>query len=179
MAAFAADPAPAGQEPGLRPVDRALMRGWVATHPDWPPPPLAAEARARLQPGRPLPPGIEARPLPPALTVRLTYFPGYRYLAAGADLLLVAARTGLVASILPDAFLPQPEEAASEGKGPPPPVAGATVPEDGGHAPALAGAEASPGPLPPPASIARPAAMSPAPGDPPLPSGPAPESPSP
>lgn len=90
--------------PGLRPLDRTLVRGWLEANPDWSPPAPPPGQRSRLAEGKPLPPGIAARPLPPGLASTLPYFPGYRYAAAGPDLVLVESATGLVASLLPGAL---------------------------------------------------------------------------
>ncbi|MFC7477837.1 hypothetical protein ACFQS7_26035 [Dankookia sp. GCM10030260] len=84
----------------MRPLDRDLVRTWLAANPDWRPP----GAALTLAVGRPLPPGVPHQPLPPGLAVLLPYFPGYRYAAAGPDLVLYATATGLIASLLPGAL---------------------------------------------------------------------------
>ena len=85
--------------PALRPVDRELVQGWLAANPEWRP---GGKAQP-LAEGRPLPPGPR-QALPPGLAVLLPYFPGYRYAAAGSDLVLYAAGTEVVASILAGAL---------------------------------------------------------------------------
>ena len=89
-----------GDGPSLRPLDRELVRGWMAANPDWQPPGPAPPVAA----GKPLPAGVSRQPLPPGLAVLLPYFPGYRYAAAGPDLVLYAAGTEQVASLLPGAL---------------------------------------------------------------------------
>jgi hypothetical protein len=54
--------------------------------------------------GRAIPAGLPRQPLPPELAVLLPYFPGYRYAAVGPDLVLYAAGTEVVASLLPGAL---------------------------------------------------------------------------
>jgi len=60
--------------------------------------------RNRLAQGKPLPPGIARRAVPPGLLVRLPAYPGYSYSIVGNDLVLIAVATGVVASILSGAF---------------------------------------------------------------------------
>jgi hypothetical protein len=61
--------------------------------------------RNRLAQGKPLPPGIARRSVPPDLLGRLPARPGYSYAYVGASLVLIEAATGLVASLLTDALL--------------------------------------------------------------------------
>jgi len=93
-------PSRRGAGPELRPVDRELVRAWLAANPDWSPPGRAAPQAE----GQPLPGGVSRQPLPPGLAVLLPYFPGYRYAAAGPDLVLYAAEGEKVASLLPGAL---------------------------------------------------------------------------
>ncbi|MCB4822639.1 anti-virulence regulator CigR family protein [Roseicella aerolata] len=89
-----------GDGPSLRPVDREQVRGWLVANPDWRAPGLPPGQQRRLAQGKPLPPGIARQALPPGLAATLPYFPGYHYVAVGPDLVLVAAATGIVASLL-------------------------------------------------------------------------------
>jgi hypothetical protein len=61
--------------------------------------------RNRLAQGKPLPPGIARRAVPPDLLVLLPRRPGYEYVMVGTSLVLVAVATGVVASVLADALL--------------------------------------------------------------------------
>jgi hypothetical protein len=53
-----------------------------------------------LQRGKPLPPGIARVFLPADLVSQLPAYPGYEYLVAGKDVVLVNSTTGVVADIL-------------------------------------------------------------------------------
>ena len=64
-------------------------------------PPGIAKNLAR---GKPLPPGIAKRTLPPGLLGRLPARPGYEWVAVGRDVALVAIATGIVTDILSDVF---------------------------------------------------------------------------
>jgi hypothetical protein len=100
---------PAGRDdaPSLRPLEREQVRGWLAANPGWTPPPsLPPGQQQRLAQGKPLPPGMARQALPPGLATTLPYFPGYRYFAVGPDLVLVAAATGVVTSLLAGALAP-------------------------------------------------------------------------
>lgn len=57
--------------------------------------------RKNLARGKPLPPGI-ARKLDGRLLQRLPSYPGYDWVQAGTDLLLVAVATGLIQEVLHD-----------------------------------------------------------------------------
>lgn len=57
--------------------------------------------RKNLARGKPLPPGI-ARKLDSRLVQRLPSYPGYDWVQAGTDLLLVAVATGLIQDVLHD-----------------------------------------------------------------------------
>ena len=80
-------------------TDRATITDYVNKNP------LSANAlppgiRMNLARGKPLPPGIEKRFLPSNLVSTLPVYPGYEYLAAGNDVVLVNSTTGIVADIL-------------------------------------------------------------------------------
>ena len=64
-------------------------------------PPGVAKNLAR---GKPLPPGIAKRYLPPDLLGRLPPRPGYEWVAVGRDIALVAIASGVIVDILSDAF---------------------------------------------------------------------------
>lgn len=64
-------------------------------------PPGVAKNLAR---GKPLPPGIAKRYLPPGLLGRLPARPGYEWVAVGRDIALVAIATGIIVDILSDVF---------------------------------------------------------------------------
>jgi hypothetical protein len=85
--------------PALRPLDRELVRNWLAANPEWRP----SGRSMPLSEGRPLPSGPR-QALPPGLAMQLPYFPGYRYAASGPDLVLYATGSEVVTSILPGAL---------------------------------------------------------------------------
>jgi len=60
-------------------------------------PPGVAKNYAR---GKPLPPGIAKRGLPPDLQARLPVYSGHEYVVVGRDVLLISVRTGVVADIM-------------------------------------------------------------------------------
>jgi hypothetical protein len=62
-------------------------------------PPGIAKNLAR---GKPLPPGIAKRYLPPGLLGRLPPRPGYEWVAVGRDVVLIAIATGIIVDILGD-----------------------------------------------------------------------------
>jgi Ni/Co efflux regulator RcnB len=64
-------------------------------------PPGIAKNLAR---GKPLPPGIAKRYLPPGLLGRLPPRPGYEWVAVGRDIVLIAIATGIVVDVLSDVF---------------------------------------------------------------------------
>lgn len=64
------------------------------------PEPLPPGIAKNLARGKALPPGIAKRYPPQDLLVRLPQRPGYEYLIAGRDLLLVAAATGVIVDVL-------------------------------------------------------------------------------
>jgi hypothetical protein len=60
--------------------------------------------RNRLAQGKPLPPGIARRAVPPGLLASLPMYPGYEYAMIGTSLALLAVGTDTVSAILSDAF---------------------------------------------------------------------------
>lgn len=94
-----------GPRPSLGTPDRGTVQGWLQLNPGFSVQPLPPGMRNRLAQGKPLPPGIARRTLPPDLLLRLPRHPGHDYALLGATLVLIEASTGLVSSILADAFL--------------------------------------------------------------------------
>lgn len=60
--------------------------------------------RKNLARGKPLPPGIAKKAVPPSMLARLPAYPGYEWRVAGSDLILVALATAVVADVLADVF---------------------------------------------------------------------------
>lgn len=60
--------------------------------------------RKNLARGKPLPPGIAKKAVPPSMLARLPVYPGYEWRVAGSDLILVALATAVVADVLVDVF---------------------------------------------------------------------------
>ena len=58
----------------------------------------------RLAKGKPLPPGIAKKQVPPAMLSRLPAHPGHEWLVIGVDLVLVNIKTRLLIDILPGVF---------------------------------------------------------------------------
>lgn len=54
--------------------------------------------------GKPLPPGIAKKTVPSGMLSRLPHHAGYEWRVAGADLILVAIATGIVADVLTGVF---------------------------------------------------------------------------
>lgn len=94
-----------GPRPSLGAQERSTVQGWLQLNPGFSAQPLPPGMRNRLAQGKPLPPGIARRALPPDLLLRLPRHPGHEYALLGATLVLIESATGLVASILADAFL--------------------------------------------------------------------------
>lgn len=65
-------------------------------------PPGIAKNLAR---GKPLPPGIAKRMVPGDMLGKLPAYPGYEWIMAGRDLLLIEAGTMVIEEILRDVFL--------------------------------------------------------------------------
>lgn len=66
--------------------------------------PLPPGIRKNLSRGKPLPPGIARKGVPPAVLARLPVYPGYGWSVIGSDLVLVALATGIVADVLIGVF---------------------------------------------------------------------------
>lgn len=60
--------------------------------------------KKNLARGKPLPPGIARKPVPSGMLSRLPHHAGYEWRVAGADLILVAIATGIVADVLTGVF---------------------------------------------------------------------------
>ena len=60
--------------------------------------------RKNLARGKPLPPGIAKKVVPAPLLAQLPAYPGYEWLISGADLVLVAIGTAIVAEVLSGVF---------------------------------------------------------------------------
>lgn len=66
--------------------------------------PLPPGIAKNLARGKPLPPGIAKRYVPGSMLGRLPQHPGYEWRVAGADLILVAIQTAIVADVLHGVF---------------------------------------------------------------------------
>ena len=66
--------------------------------------PLPPGIRKNLARGKPIPPGIARTRLPGAYVGQLPHYPGYEWLGAGLDLLLVQTASGVIADVLIDVF---------------------------------------------------------------------------
>lgn len=66
--------------------------------------PLPPGIRKNLARGKPIPPGIAKTRLSGDYVGRLPRHPGYEWVGAGVDLLLVQTASGLVADVLSDVF---------------------------------------------------------------------------
>lgn len=66
--------------------------------------PLPPGIAKNLARGKPLPPGIAKKYVPGPLLGQLPYYPGYEWMVAGTDLILVAIGTAIVADILKNVF---------------------------------------------------------------------------
>lgn len=60
--------------------------------------------KKNLARGKPLPPGIARKSVPYGMLSRLPHHAGYEWRVAGADLILVAIATGIVADVLTGVF---------------------------------------------------------------------------
>jgi Nickel/cobalt transporter regulator len=83
--------------------DRRVIQDYFRINP-YPVQDLPPGIAKNLARGKPLPPGIAKRNLPPGLVGHLPPRPGYEWVAVGRDVALVAIATGVVADILRDAF---------------------------------------------------------------------------
>jgi len=83
--------------------DRGVITNFFSAHPftSTPLPPGIAKNLAR---GKPLPPGIAKVFLPDDLSRLLGVYPGYEYLVAGKDVLLVNQSNQIIASVLRNAL---------------------------------------------------------------------------
>jgi hypothetical protein len=77
-----------------------LIQFWQGANPGWTSPNLPPGQLRRLQQGKSLPPGIARQALPPGLLANLPAYPGHAYYAVGPDVVLIAAATGAVVSLL-------------------------------------------------------------------------------
>jgi len=66
--------------------------------------PLPPGIAKNLARGKPMPPGIAKTRLPGGLTDQLPLYVGYEWAAAGTDLLLINAVSGLIADVARDIF---------------------------------------------------------------------------
>jgi hypothetical protein len=66
--------------------------------------PLPPGIRKNLARGKPIPPGIAKTRLPGNYVGQLPHYPGYEWLGAGLDLLLVQTASGVIADVLIDVF---------------------------------------------------------------------------
>lgn len=76
----------------------AVQHQWVG-HQKLPP-----GVRKNLKRGKPLPPGIAKRAVPPVVVAGLPVYAGYEWQAVGSDLLLVEAATALIVDVLLGVF---------------------------------------------------------------------------
>lgn len=81
-----------------------MVRSWHRDNRGWRPHARPPGYRERLRRGYPVPRGVAWRPLPPGLLGRLPAYRGHGWYAVGPDVVLVAFATGLVVSVLYDAF---------------------------------------------------------------------------
>ena len=81
--------------------DRATITRYFQQHPQ-PGSDLPPGIAKNLARGKPLPPGIAKRGVPGALTSQLSIPSGYLLQTVGADVVLVAAATSVIADILRD-----------------------------------------------------------------------------
>jgi hypothetical protein len=93
-----------GGPPSLGQHEYDLVQSWRGANPYWAAPDLPPGQLRRLEQGKPLPPGIARKILPPGLLATLPVYPGYTYYAVGPDVVLIAAATGLVAGLLAGAL---------------------------------------------------------------------------
>ena len=66
--------------------------------------PLPPGIRKNLARGKPIPPGIAKTRLPGGYVSKLPHYPGYEWVGAGLDLLLVQTASGVIADTLFDVF---------------------------------------------------------------------------
>lgn len=66
--------------------------------------PLPPSTKRHMAPGKPIPQGIQLRPVPDHMRGKLPHHPGYEWRIAGTDLLLVAAGTLIISQIIENVF---------------------------------------------------------------------------
>ena len=66
--------------------------------------PLPPGIRKNLARGKPIPPGLAYKRLPPAYIATLPHYQGYEWRGYGADLVLVSVVSGVIADVLLDAL---------------------------------------------------------------------------
>ena len=66
--------------------------------------PLPPGIRTNLARGKPIPPGLAYKRLPPAYIATLPHYQGYEWRGYGADLVLVSVVSGVLADVLLDAL---------------------------------------------------------------------------
>lgn len=66
--------------------------------------PLPPGIRKNLARGKPIPPGLAYRTLPPAYIAHLPHYPGYEWRGYGSDLVLVAVASAVIADVILDVF---------------------------------------------------------------------------
>jgi len=93
-----------GRSPDFRHDDGDRVRAWRHENRGWQPEHMPPGHEYYVARGGPLPPGAPRRRLPPGLSRRLPYYPGYTYYAVGPDVVLVAVATGIVAAVLAGAL---------------------------------------------------------------------------
>jgi hypothetical protein len=81
--------------------DTETITKYYSAHP-FPTSTLPPGIAMNLARGKPLPPGIQKVFLPDDLLTQLPVYPGYDYIAAGKDIILIDQKTDIVADILSD-----------------------------------------------------------------------------
>lgn len=93
-----------GPPPLMGTTELGTVHAWLGVNPSFITQPLPPGMRNWLAQGKPLPPGIARRAVPPGLLGGLPAYPGYEYAIVGTNLVLLAVRTAVVSAILSDAF---------------------------------------------------------------------------
>ena len=93
-----------GPPPRMGTIELNTVQGWLGVNPGFVAQPLPPGMYNRLAQGKPLPPGIARRAVPPGLMAGLPVYPGYEYAMVGTSLVLLAVGSGIVSAILSDAF---------------------------------------------------------------------------
>lgn len=81
-----------------------MIRSWHGENRDWRPYARPQGYREQLRQGYRMPRGVAWRRLPPGLRARLPTYRAHEWYAVGPDVVLIALATGIVASVLYDAF---------------------------------------------------------------------------